>query len=329
MNFFVGTVFGDWKTDAYVFLFPVLLAFFIASGMSYLGPQAIPSWYYLALLIAVDTPHFFSGYWVMLKENRHHALREKLLLSLVSTYALFLYLFYFGFEFFAYTFFALFSLWHFVRQHQAWFFLSLRGTPHTKSVTYWINQAGIAAVTWGFVLIGQCAEEREGWFQMNDLLLLPITLKEPLSVLTALAILAYVAHHGWLSIKYKAIALSTHLVWLSAIVVWGGTRLLDVGYLYSPLIILPHAFAYMFLLQRYERKSIRGRIIKSPLLWLAGAYLVGGLFQAQRSWPLFFDRAIEAPLWLTAFVFTISVTHYIHDMIFWRNDENPGWQKQI
>jgi len=261
--------------------------------------------------------------------NGPRGLRAKLVAYLLGAYILFYYLLSSGFEAFALTFFATFSLWHFVRQHQAWFFLALKGTEQEKKITYWVNQLGIGAVTWGFFLIGQCAEEREGWFAMNDLFLLPEFLKLPLTLATALAILAYVVHHARLSLRNKTFALSAHLIWLSAVLVWGGTRLFDVSYLYSPLIILPHAVAYVFLLQRYERNSVGRRLIKSPLAWLAAAYAVGIAFQGQRSWPLFFDLPLEAPLWLTAFVLAISVGHYVHDMIFWRSDENPGWQARI
>ncbi len=324
-----SSVFGSWKIDLGVFLFPALLALVMAGGMISFGPKYPPAWYYLILVVAFDTPHFFAGYWVMMRDGGPNRLRLKLVACLAATCGGFLYLFYAGFENFAMTFFALFSLWHFVRQHQAWFFLALRGTANSGRVTYWVNQFGIGAVTWGFFLIGQCSEEREGWFMMNDLFLLPEFLRLPLTVLTVSAILFYLVHHWQLSKRHKTFALSAHLVWLSAVIVWGGARLFDIPYLYSPLIILPHAFAYMFLLQRYERHSVGQRAIRSPLVWLFVAYVAGAVFQGHRFWPLFFDQPMMVPLWVTALVFAISVSHYIHDMIFWRGDENPDWQKRL
>lgn len=325
-----GAVFGSSKTDFTVLLLPVLAAIALSQVFSLLAPQQLSYWYFPILITLLDTPHIVCGYWVMFRQkDQHNHLRLKLLAWLVAFFLLYLYLLNYDQVEFALTFLALSSVWHFIRQHQAWFYLAMRGTPSEGRQTLWINKLGIGAVTWGFFLIGQCREERDGWFAMNDLFLLPEALKWPLTLVVSVLILSYIFYHVRLTLRHREVALSAHMVWVSAILVWGGARLVDVNYLSSALIVIPHAVSYVFLLQRYERKDTVQRARFTPLMGLVVAYVIGMTFQGYRYLPLLSEAAMDEFSWVAALIMAASVAHYVHDKLFWNARTNPGWQKRM
>ncbi len=324
-----NAVFGSWKIDSAVLLVPIFIATLFAWSLQQTGPAVPPAWYALSLVIAFDTPHFFCGFWVMFSQKETPSgLKTKLGICFIFLAVVCVYLFSTEKEEFAMTFVALFSLWHFIRQHQAWFYLALGDSGSTDKQTLLVNKLGINAATWGFFLAGQCGVERPGWFEMNDLFLLPERYYWPILSFTILALLFYVVFHVYRSLLRRTVELSAHLVFLSAAIVWGSTRLFDLPYLAAALIIIPHAVAYVFLLYRYEVGSAhrRGKPIVANLLL---AYMAGALFQGYRFWPQIMGLHETSAGWLTALVLSLSLAHYMHDQIFWSRSVNPSWRQRI
>ena len=326
MRLSTGNVFGSSRKDFIIFVVPVLLATLFAYVSQGVGPAEAPALYYPALVFLFDTPHLVCGFWVMLGRTATPTpLQIKLWAILLFLAISFTWLLWSGYEEYAITFMGLVSIWHFIKQHQAWFFLAMRGDT-TQSVWFSrINRLGIWSVTWGFFLVGQCSSERIGWYEINDIFLLPEEIKIFLLSLVLSASAVYMVYHAHHIYRNKIIPISGHLIWLTAVVVWGCSRLMDNSYLTPALIIIPHTVAYMYLLQRFVKAV--DRPARVWVLWTT--YLAGAAWQGYRYLPLVLGQERFQPDWDHVLIMTITAGHFLHDKLHWNSVDNPGWGRAV
>lgn len=323
------SVFGSWKIDGIIFFLPVVLSFLIVGVMNYASLSVYPVWYNPIFIILFDSPHIIASYWVILRKDVENTqLKLRLAVMFLLVYALFFTLIQIEQDDFCSTFIALFSLWHFIRQHQTWFYISMRRDSRGSGWDRWINHIGIGVVTWGFFLAGQSGGDREGWFFINDIFLLPSWLRTPLLVGCAISCVVYVVHHVRKAIQTQEFNLSGQLIWLSAIAVWGGTRVLDVGYLAAPLVVMTHSISYLYLLGRYESNTKNHWASDWPLMGLYLASFVGVLYACWHYYRVHVEGIKDYPIWGTAFILTLTLCHYLNDKLFWNSKNNPSWHSR-
>ncbi len=316
-------VFGSSRTDLLILVLPVALAMLVGAAFISYGPEQPPYWFYPILVLLLDGPHVACGYWVMLTTpTGQNGLRRTMLALPLLFFALFYACVLNGHQVYVFTVLSVSSIWHFIRQHQTWFDLSMRSQRGTWTRRF--NRAGIFAVTWGFTLIGLCGEDVVGWYVVNDIPTLPAAWKGTMSVVVGMMVSAYMGHHAWLCLKGRGAPWSAHLVWLGAAVVWGVCRLWDSPiYFTSLLLIFSHSVSYFFLLGRYLGRKGRG------LAWLGAGYLLGLGYNVYLHGP-----SLMSGLWkhgdiIIAFSSAIAVAHYLQDKIYWNRHHNPGWAEGV
>lgn len=325
----LGTVFASVRTDAMIFfVLPLLIAIFgfTASGIL---PTPHP-FFYPSLIVLFDMPHLLCGYWAMLTSRSDNS---KLRWALVAVAAGILVAFYLMLYFkqvdFLLVFVAHLSLWHFIKQQQTWFHLSMRPLEAAHQRLMWVNKAGIYGVTWGFFLIGQCGTDITGWDRVNDLVTLPMFLYEPLWILTALSLVAYVIAHLMIYQRTKQVAVSAHFIWLGAGIIWGISRLLNNNYASPALIIVPHAVSYLVLLHKYVKVHGPKTWPVSPVTLLWGIYFSATLIQVYEYSELLEHRNYEQASWGLSLALALGTIHFIHDKIHWNSHDNPGWSRGV
>gem|GEM_PF-2726669 len=328
-NASLGTVFASVRTDAAIFFFlPVLIALF---GFSASGLLPTPHpFFYPSLIVLFDMPHLLCGYWAMLTSRSENTkLRSTLVLVAIGIVVAFYLMLYFRHVDFLLVFVAHLSLWHFIKQQQTWFQLSSRPIevkhPHLK----WINKAGIYGMTWGFFLIGQCGTDVSGWDRINDLITLPMFLYRPLWILTGLSVFAYVLAHVVIYRRTREFAVSAHLIWLGAGIIWGLSRLLNDSYASPALIIIPHAVSYLVLLHKYVKVHGPQTWPVSPVKFLWAIYFSATLVQVYEYSELLEHRNLEQASWGLSLALALGTIHFIHDKIHWNSHDNPGWSKGV
>lgn len=325
----LGTVFASVRTDALIFfLLPLVIALFGFSASGFL-PTPHP-FFYPSLIVLFDMPHLICGYWAMLTSRSENSkLRSTLVFVALGIVITFYLMLYFYKSDFLLVFVAHLSLWHFIKQQQTWFQLSMRPLEAEHSQLKWINKAGIYGMTWGFFLIGQCGTDISGWDRINDLVTLPMFLYAPLWILTAISLIAYVIAHFIIYLRTKQVSVSAHFVLLGAGIIWGGSRLLRDNYASPALIIIPHAVSYLVLLHKYVK--VRGPTTwpLSPVKMLWGIYLCATLIQVYEYSELLEHRNLEQASWGLSFALALGTIHFIHDKIHWNSDDNPGWSRGV
>ena len=322
-----ATVFGSTRLDALILLWPVLLILLLGHGWHVSAPVP-PLWFYPVLVTFFDMPHLLCGYWAMAISPTPARLRWQLLATALMVVASFYWLLANEHVSYLFVFAAHISVWHFIRQHQTWFYFAMRDTSHQR-LQRWVNRIGIYAVTWGPYLIGQCGEDLIGWDNVNDVLVLPLQLKPWLWGVSAMGVVLYLAHYIWVALKTRVVALSGHLVWLSALLVWGMARLVENPYVAPALIIIPHSVSYFFLLYRYGIQKGKMTWGLKAISWVGVAYVVGVLFQVYEYQVLLPVRDYAEVSWGVALALSLGTIHFLHDMLFWDQRNNPGWSKNV
>ena len=328
MNLIGKSIYGSYKQDFVAILGPVLFCFGIAFLMNILYPQMHPAWFFPLLMIIFDVPHIICSYWVMFTSKDRSVDFRKLILTLLFFFTAFYWL---CAQIHSYwlvmIFHAHFSAWHFIKQHQAWFYLGM-GDIKPSRVGLFINKWGLHAGTYGFFLITLSGEEAQGWFDMNDLVLLPSFVK-PIAEVAVFSLLgSYAIYHTVAAIRTKKIPLIPHMVWVTGLIIYG-MRLIESSLLSGALIVIPHAFSYLFLLQKYSKAHCRKMFGISPgkILWIG--YILAVIYQFSYMHPLVIGGKFEFNIWIATFTMAIGATHYLFDRIFWNSKENPGWKTGV
>ncbi|MBY0518679.1 MAG: hypothetical protein K2P81_17345 [Bacteriovoracaceae bacterium] len=341
MNQTNGWVFGK-RNDLIVFCGP-LLASIILLGMhkgNYLGFGEV-TLHFAIIQTYINLAHLYSTFWYTYTSKKQWKRHGSWFIG-IPLGLFFLNLIcghFFGGTLFIYFIFSHFSIWHFIKQQQAWFHIAAsRGVARDK-LTLFIDKYAIMACTMGFVLSSQSMEDSRGWFQPGDIVEFPDFLRWPLLGLSILFILAYFTRHLYLIIKKHPTNWAAHNVFICTLLLWGYTRLGERTVLTYYLNQLHHAIPYFLLGYRYMQSQRQaGEIYWLPQLpmWLLGIAIFAisgfqgniemnmranlGLFS---SFNDIFDNT--SGLVLMSFFNAINITHYTFDMFFWNRKNNPEW----
>lgn len=328
MNFIGKSIYGSYKQDFAAIFGPVFFCFGLAFMMNALYPKMNPAWFFPLLMIIFDVPHIMCSFWVMYTSKERPVDFRKLVTALLFFFTAFYWFFSQIHSFWLVLIFhAHFSAWHFIKQHQAWFYLGMVDVKPSKVGTF-INKWGLHAGTYGFFIISLSGEEARGWFEMNDLVLLPTFVKPIAEVVVFSLLIAYVIYHTGMAIRTKKIPLIPHMVWVTGLIIYG-MRLIEFSLLSGILIVIPHAVSYLFLLQKYSKAHCRKMLGISPgkLIWVG--YFIAVIYQFAYMHPLVIGGKFEFNIWISTFTMAIGATHYLFDRIFWNSRENPDWKAGV
>ncbi len=328
MNFIGKSIYGSYKQDFAAILAPVLFCFCLAFLMNLFYPKMHPSWYFPLLMIIFDVPHIMCSFWVMFTSKDRPVDFRKVAMALLFFFTISYWLCARYHSFWAVMIFhAHFSAWHFIKQHQAWFYLGM-GDIKPSKIGAFINKWGLHAGTYGFFFITLSGEEAQGWFEMNDLVLLPAFMRPIAEVVVFSLLGSYVIYHIGLAVKTKKIPVIPHMVWATGLIIYG-MRLIEFSLLSGTLIVIPHAVSYLFLLQKYSKAHCRKIFNISPgkVIWIG--YFIAVIYQFAYMHPLVIGGKFEFNIWLSTFTMAIGATHYLFDRTFWNSSKNPGWKTGV
>lgn len=231
-------------------------------------------------------------------------------------------------------FFSTWSIYHFLKQSQAWFYVSAGMGVSRDPLTIKLDKLAILAATFGFAFCSLCAPDSKGWFGTSDLLQLPNFFYIPLITLTSVFIAIYPLRHLYRFLRGEKQNWAAHHIFALTAVLWWGTRLgnLDqfafatvvchaVPYLYLGLRFVSYKFEKVEKFYLYPKLKLAAVLIPMLILAMFGASLeVIGRYSNE-------VRLYSQDLYLVLAVLfnTISLTHYTFDMFTWNRHHNPEW----
>jgi hypothetical protein len=252
-----GWIFGP-KADFVAFAGPLLLALvLLCFGQlgwitPYPGPSLRPGNHYYVIQTYINLAHLYSTFWYTYavpsewKVHRRYFIWVPVILLLMNVLAA-----YAGDQAYVHMIFAHFTIWHFIKQQQAWFHISANRGASRDAWTIRMDNITIVAATLGFALASQCGEQAPGWFLPHDLIELPQVLRLPLSVLSFSCVALYCVWHGIRLFQRKAMNWVAHGLFLMSAGIWS-FRLWQVQTDFRFYIgQLCHAFPYFVLGYRY------------------------------------------------------------------------------
>ena len=342
-----GWVFGL-KGDALVFTGPILISFLFLgfNRFALFGfdntthPIEDATGHYYFIQTYINLAHLYSTFWYTYtapsqwRQHKSYFIWIPIILLIANLLAGFL-----NSSLMVYIIFAHFSVWHFVKQQQAWFYISAgRGAPRDKW-TLLVDKAAIISGTLGYTLASQCEEEARGWFSRNDLIELPHFLYWPLVIASTFFVALYFVWHGIRIYQKKPVNWAAHHMLLISAILWGYTRLGPQGPMTYYLNQLCHAVPYLYLGYRYmQSQRAAGETYWLPKVpvWVLGIFIL--IIAGQQG---HFEMSVRFGTSLTetlgpyrnmligCFFNTINITHYTLDMFYWNRQHNPAWVKAL
>ena len=326
-----GWIFGR-KGDFFAFTCPFLLSLlcFYCFQWSILSPSLL-----LTLMLFIDATHVHSTFTYTYSSPEEWKVRKiwfiaipLILLTvnlLLSWYDLALF----------WSFFATWSIYHFLKQSMAWFHVSAGLGEKRDKATIKIDKLAIFAGTFGFTLCSLCGPDSFGWYGKYDLLNLPDSFYIPLLSASVLIVASYPVWHLFRYLKGEKQNWAAHHIFLVTIILWGHTRLVPVYPFSLYATILCHAVPYLYLGYRYvnfnlsqRRKSfsypVSSKLVVfvfmlSLAMLMAGSEVLGRYnpeIRSSRNWLYYFIAILFN---------TLSLTHYTFDMFMWNRKHNPDW----
>lgn len=215
----------------------------------------------------------------------------------------------------------LFALYHFIKQQNAWFFISAEKEKIESSFEKWINILGIYSITWGLTLSSLASPVAYGWWRRSELIPLPVYLYKPLLAVSVGFIAVYCAYNFILfTLGRRLISKNFHFV--NALIIWGGDRFIGHKYGFGLLMAAGHTIPYLFLCSLYLKKQMAsGRQFKLPKISLPYLYGFIYIFSVLIG-ILEYCTAESAPSVLLLWGAT-SLCHFIIDGFFWKRRVNP------
>lgn len=342
-----GWVFGP-KGDIAVFTGPLLISvlFYYFHKMALFGfdnttvAYQDPTGHYYFIQTYINLAHLYSTFWYTYTSPTQWRAHKPFFIWIpIILFCANLIAGWFGGSLMVYIIFAHFSIWHFIKQQQAWFHISAnKGAPRDKW-TVKIDNAAIIACTLGFSIASQSEENARGWFSRNDLIELPHFLFWPVLITSIACLLLYVVWHGIKIYKKEPVNWNAHHMMMTSAFVWGWTRLATQNPYTYYINQLTHAVPYLYLGYRHMvAERARGErfwlpqvpvwIIAILILILAGQQ--GHFEMSFRFGDYLNDSLGYYRMYLVGSFFNaINITHYAIDMFYWNRKHNPNWTKAL
>ncbi len=233
------------------------------------------------------------------------------------------------------SFFATWSIYHFLKQSMAWFHVSAGLGIKRNPWTIKIDKLAIYAGTFGFTLCSLCEPNSFGWYNAYDLIQLPASLYLPLLITSLIFVGSYPVWHFYLYLKGEKQNWATHHIYLVTIFLWGHSRLMPVYPFSTYAVILSHAIPYLYLGYRYVNYNLSsgGKSFSYPssskivvfVFMLTLAMLIAGTEVLSRYNPEIQSSRNFLYYFIAILFNTLSLTHYTFDMFMWNRKHNPEW----
>ena len=321
-----GWVFSA-AADALVFVLPLLVSALIWAGCRAAGVDhlSIPLLLSLLLYSAFDHTHVYSTYTLIYTQPGEFAKHPRLYGMLPAAVFIAFALLYAWDPVLFVVGFAVFSVFHFIRQQIGWMAVAARKAG--VAGTLWWDKTAIYTATLGPALYGAATIDGIGWFAAGDLPGLPA------AAAPWLYAWIYGFSSGYLIFELahrRAGRLPRLLIWSSSLFVWHTTFMWNVDYTFgAALIVLHHAIPYLYLAYRYRCTRLPA---VTPFKWIYLLLcLVGTLEFLTRTYA---DNLLSVLTWLARrdaaaqvlfpLLVTPSATHYLIDTFFWKHRYNPG-----
>jgi hypothetical protein len=341
-----GWIFGP-KADFVAFAGPVLasLALLFFNIIGWLEPNTgankSPGNHFYIIQTYINLAHLYSTFWYTYavpsewRTHRRYFISIPIILLVMNIFAAFA-----GDRIYVHMIFAHFTIWHFIKQQQAWFHISAhRGAPR-DAFTVRIDNICIVGATLGFALASQCGESALGWFMKNDLIELPAVLRVPLSIFSISCVAFYFIWHGVRLCQKKSMNWFAHFLFFVAAAIWSFRLYKPPSDLRFYIGQLFHAVPYFVLGYRYmvaKRAAGETYLFPKAPVWLLGIaiFILAGQ-QGHLEMNLRFQAAFSEEnlqnmqmIFTSAFFNSLNITHYVIDMFFWNRKNNPGWVKAL
>ncbi len=340
-----GWVFG-WRGDALVFTGPIILSlfFFYLHAQKLWGMGEIQP-HFALIQIYINLAHLYSTFWYTYTSPFQWSQHGKWFVGVpLLIFVLHLCLIQITSHTHVYLIFTHFSMWHFIKQQQAWFHIAAgRGVARDKW-TQKIDHYAIVCATLGFVIASQCGPESRGWFRNGDIVELPTLLYWPALIISVTGVISYLLRHTYLIIKRIPANWAAHHVFLCSTIIWGYVRLAPQHVLAYYFYQLHHAIPYFLLGYRHmqsERSLGRSYWLPHLPMWLLGigilviSGLQGHFEMNMRAGQGLISNSPDLldPLGggagALAFFNAINITHYVIDMFYWNRKHNPEWTNAL
>jgi hypothetical protein len=317
----------DRDTDLKVFGLSMLFA--ISLGMAF---PDFDFYNTMFVYVFIDISHSFSTYFYTLSSDRinssHHRFFFWGILTLVFTISNSM--LYGGMGNWLVKLYTIASVYHFMKQSQAWIFIvSKKSRPQTKFEDR-LNFCVSYAAVWCPQVMSMAQEKAAPWFVEGDIPNLPFYFRELSLFIGAVVGIAYAALEINRWRKDRVILWAKHFHVAYGCLVWSAARLGSLSFLaesISPLMMMAcHSFPYYYLGHRYiqkrsEQKEKFWPYFKSHNLFLL---FIWATCLVLTSWQFISVRYIYGKSeFFSAIFISIAVTHYIFDSYLWKKETHP------
>ena len=284
---------------------------------------------YFWMYVLHDQPHVYTTYFYTYGSDRFSK-RFKVALALIPLmiFSILLSTYYFGEAKYVSLLLAHYSIFHFMKQQTAWFFISAARTGRSKRERI-IDKFAIYSCIAGPALLSMMdGIGKRGWRTEVDLMVLPNYLKYPISMIMALSIAAYLLTQINHFIKNKEINWGKHFHLLNGLVIWVIYRLEpfpNAAIFGLLLLVFGHSTPYLFLGKKYvESRKVKGEhflaLLSSPKLMLPVLIVCTMLLSyGEVETRIFFSENIV----IRSLLLTVVLTHFTIDSFLWRRDIHP------
>ncbi len=282
--------------------------------------------------VFIDISHSFTTYFYTLSSDRMNGGHHRYFFwgMLILIYSISISMFFGGMGYWLVKLYTIASLYHFMKQSQAWIFIvSHKTRPKTKFESR-VNYFASYGAVWCPQVISMTLENPSPWFIPGDIPGLPSYFREISLSVGAVITVVYL----WVEINRwrdeRTILWGKHLHVAYGCLVWASARLGTLNFLsdsISPLMMMAcHSFPYYFLGHRYikQRSSqnekfwpyINNHYLFITFIWVTCLTLTSAQFISVR-------YIYNKSYFVSAIFISIAVTHYIYDSYLWKKDTHP------
>ena len=312
--------------DFQVFGLPLLVA--ISLGILFPGIEFVHT---MLVYVVVDISHSFSTYFYTMNSDRLMTTRHRYyFLSVpIVIYSLACLLRVFEFTALVLSVYTLWSLFHFMKQSQAWVIIAAKKNGPQTQLEKFSDSLISYVVVWCPQIISMAVDyEPTCWFIPGDIPNLPTSFKEISYGIASLSFIIYffVEIRRWR--RQRVVQWSKHFHVLNALTIWIIARMNvfhSMSQSVGPLIMMAgHSAPYFFLGHRYLKERVQQGErfwpnFKSHNVLIFSIWISCLILTALQFWRLQYPRS----LWVSSIPLTIALTHYAFDSYLWKKKFHP------
>lgn len=314
-------VFGK-KDDLLIFGGSTLIAITIGLFINDFGD-------YFWMYVLHDQPHVYTTYFYTYGSDRFSK-KFKILLALIpiTIFCILLSMYEFGKPIYVSMLLAHYSIFHFIKQQTAWFFISA-ARQQRSSLSRLIDKITIYSFIAGPALLSMMEGiGKSGWRTDADLIVLPNYLKYPVWIIAGVSIISYLIKEILEYSKEKKVNWGKHFHLINGALIWIIYRLEPFpkaavfGLL---LLVFGHSTPYLFLGKKYvASRTGKGErfiaLLSSPKLMLPFLIICTMLLSYTE---VEVRNFANGNIIIRSLLLTIVLTHFTIDSFLWRRDVHP------